>query len=85
MVPHMKVEEKLHEAAGVNEITFAVTGLPDPKKGERLVVLHTLPTIACRTCSRSSRNSVCRISGSPRQPVLTTSINCPVSPAARWT
>jgi acyl-[acyl-carrier-protein]-phospholipid O-acyltransferase/long-chain-fatty-acid--[acyl-carrier-protein] ligase len=43
MVPHMKVEEKLHEAAGVNEITFAVTGLPDLKKGERLVVLHTLP------------------------------------------
>jgi acyl-[acyl-carrier-protein]-phospholipid O-acyltransferase/long-chain-fatty-acid--[acyl-carrier-protein] ligase len=43
MVPHGKVEEKLHEAAGVQEITFAVTGLPDPKKGERLVVLHTLP------------------------------------------
>jgi acyl-[acyl-carrier-protein]-phospholipid O-acyltransferase/long-chain-fatty-acid--[acyl-carrier-protein] ligase len=43
MVPHVKVEEKLHEAAGVQEITFAVTGLPDPKKGERLVVLHTLP------------------------------------------
>lgn len=43
MVPHMKVEEKLHEAAGVTEITFAVTGLPDPRKGERLVVLHTLP------------------------------------------
>ncbi len=43
MVPHVKVEEKLHEAAGVTEITFAVAGLPDPKKGERLVVLHTLP------------------------------------------
>jgi acyl-[acyl-carrier-protein]-phospholipid O-acyltransferase/long-chain-fatty-acid--[acyl-carrier-protein] ligase len=43
MVPHGKVEEKLHEAAGVQEITFAVTGLPDLKKGERLVVLHTLP------------------------------------------
>jgi hypothetical protein len=43
MVPHVKVEEKLHEAAGVTEITFAVTGLPDPRKGERLVVLHTLP------------------------------------------
>jgi acyl-[acyl-carrier-protein]-phospholipid O-acyltransferase/long-chain-fatty-acid--[acyl-carrier-protein] ligase len=42
MVPHVKVEEKLHEAAGVQEITFAVTGLPDAKKGERLVVLHTL-------------------------------------------
>jgi acyl-[acyl-carrier-protein]-phospholipid O-acyltransferase/long-chain-fatty-acid--[acyl-carrier-protein] ligase len=33
MVPHGKVEEKLHEAAGVQEITFAVTGLPDLKKG----------------------------------------------------
>jgi acyl-[acyl-carrier-protein]-phospholipid O-acyltransferase/long-chain-fatty-acid--[acyl-carrier-protein] ligase len=43
MVPHVKIEEKLHEAAGVNEITFAVTSLPDTKKGERLVVLHTLP------------------------------------------
>ena len=43
MVPHMKVEEKLHELAGVMETTFAVTGVPDEKKGERLVVLHTLP------------------------------------------
>jgi acyl-[acyl-carrier-protein]-phospholipid O-acyltransferase / long-chain-fatty-acid--[acyl-carrier-protein] ligase len=43
MVPHIKVEEKLHELAGVTEQTFAVTGIPDEKKGERLVVLHTLP------------------------------------------
>jgi acyl-[acyl-carrier-protein]-phospholipid O-acyltransferase/long-chain-fatty-acid--[acyl-carrier-protein] ligase len=43
MVPHVKVEEKLHEAAGVNEFTFAVTTVPDARKGERLVVLHTLP------------------------------------------
>jgi len=43
MVPHGMVEEKLHEAAGVTEITFAVTGAPDPRKGERLIVLHTLP------------------------------------------
>ncbi len=42
MVPHVKVEEKLHEALGSTEITFAVCGVPDPKKGERLVVLHTL-------------------------------------------
>ncbi|MBI2949496.1 MAG: MFS transporter [Verrucomicrobia bacterium] len=42
MVPHIKVEEKLHEAAGVTEQSFAVTGVPDEKKGERLVVLHTL-------------------------------------------
>jgi acyl-[acyl-carrier-protein]-phospholipid O-acyltransferase / long-chain-fatty-acid--[acyl-carrier-protein] ligase len=43
MVPHVKVEEKLHEALGMTEIAFAVCGVPDPKKGERLVVLHTLP------------------------------------------
>ena len=43
MVPHIKVEDKLHELAGSTEQTFAVTGIPDEKKGERLFVLHTLP------------------------------------------
>jgi len=43
MVPHIKVEEKLHELAGMTEQTFVVTGVPDGKKGERLVVLHRLP------------------------------------------
>jgi acyl-[acyl-carrier-protein]-phospholipid O-acyltransferase / long-chain-fatty-acid--[acyl-carrier-protein] ligase len=43
MVPHIKIEEKLHELAGVTEQVFAVTGVPDGKKGERLVVLYTLP------------------------------------------
>jgi len=43
MVPHGRVEEALHEAAGVTEPTFAVCGVPDEKKGERLVVLTTLP------------------------------------------
>ena len=43
MVPHVKVEDKLHEALGTTEIAFAVCGVPDTKKGERLVVLHTLP------------------------------------------
>jgi acyl-[acyl-carrier-protein]-phospholipid O-acyltransferase/long-chain-fatty-acid--[acyl-carrier-protein] ligase len=42
MVPHIKVEEKLHELAGVTEQTFVVAGVPDDKKGERLVVLHRL-------------------------------------------
>jgi len=42
MVPHVKVEERLHEIAGVTEQTFVVTGVPDEKKGERLVVLHLL-------------------------------------------
>jgi acyl-[acyl-carrier-protein]-phospholipid O-acyltransferase/long-chain-fatty-acid--[acyl-carrier-protein] ligase len=42
MVPHGRVEEALHEAAGATEQVFAVTGVPDEKKGERLVVLTTL-------------------------------------------
>jgi acyl-[acyl-carrier-protein]-phospholipid O-acyltransferase/long-chain-fatty-acid--[acyl-carrier-protein] ligase len=43
MIPHIKVEEKLHELAGATEQVLVVTGVPDGKKGERLVVLHTLP------------------------------------------
>ncbi|MFZ2961021.1 MAG: acyl-[ACP]--phospholipid O-acyltransferase [Candidatus Ozemobacteraceae bacterium] len=42
MVPHGKVEEALHEAAGSSSQIFAVTGIPDEKKGESLAVLHTL-------------------------------------------
>lgn len=42
MVPHIRVEEKLHELAGATEQLFVVTGVPDEKKGERLVVLHKL-------------------------------------------
>jgi acyl-[acyl-carrier-protein]-phospholipid O-acyltransferase / long-chain-fatty-acid--[acyl-carrier-protein] ligase len=42
MVPHIKVEETLHELAGSDGQTFAVTAIPDEKKGERLVVVHTL-------------------------------------------
>jgi acyl-[acyl-carrier-protein]-phospholipid O-acyltransferase / long-chain-fatty-acid--[acyl-carrier-protein] ligase len=42
MVPHIKVEEKLHELAGAAEQIFVVTGVPDGRKGERLVVLHTM-------------------------------------------
>jgi len=42
MVPHIKVEEKLHEFADATEKVLAVAGLPDEKKGEKLVVLHTL-------------------------------------------
>lgn len=42
MVPHGRVEEALHEAAGVPGPVFAVTAVPDERKGERLAVLHTL-------------------------------------------
>ena len=43
MVPHIKVEEKLHEIAKKTEQSFAVTCVPDQKKGEKLAVVHTLP------------------------------------------
>jgi acyl-[acyl-carrier-protein]-phospholipid O-acyltransferase/long-chain-fatty-acid--[acyl-carrier-protein] ligase len=46
MVPHIRIEDKLHELAGVTEQVFAVTSLPDEKKGERLAVLTTLPEAA---------------------------------------
>ena len=42
MVPHLKVEETLQELAGLTDQCFAITGVPDGKRGERLVVLHTL-------------------------------------------
>jgi acyl-[acyl-carrier-protein]-phospholipid O-acyltransferase/long-chain-fatty-acid--[acyl-carrier-protein] ligase len=48
MVPHIKVEEKLHELFyGADESTspervFVVSAVADERKGERLVVLHTL-------------------------------------------
>jgi acyl-[acyl-carrier-protein]-phospholipid O-acyltransferase/long-chain-fatty-acid--[acyl-carrier-protein] ligase len=42
MVPHIKVEETLQEIAQASEQVFAVTAIPDEKKGERLVVLTTL-------------------------------------------
>ncbi|PIR15572.1 MAG: hypothetical protein COV48_13615 [Elusimicrobia bacterium CG11_big_fil_rev_8_21_14_0_20_64_6] len=40
MVPHIRVEESLHEAHGVLDMTFIVAGVPDDKRGERLVVLY---------------------------------------------
>jgi acyl-[acyl-carrier-protein]-phospholipid O-acyltransferase/long-chain-fatty-acid--[acyl-carrier-protein] ligase len=42
MVPHIKVEERLHELAGLSVQSFAVTAVPDEKKGARLIDIHTL-------------------------------------------
>jgi acyl-[acyl-carrier-protein]-phospholipid O-acyltransferase/long-chain-fatty-acid--[acyl-carrier-protein] ligase len=44
MVPHVGVEDALNRILGAAEdgsMRAAVTAVPDPKKGERLVVLHT--------------------------------------------
>src|SRR6059036_917860 len=50
MVPHIKVEDLLQELAGATEQTFVVTAVPDEKKGERLVVLHTLDEARLEEC-----------------------------------
>jgi acyl-[acyl-carrier-protein]-phospholipid O-acyltransferase/long-chain-fatty-acid--[acyl-carrier-protein] ligase len=43
MVPHVRVEEAIRQILGLNEdeLRIVVTAVPDPKKGERLVVLYT--------------------------------------------
>ncbi|HET6935772.1 MAG TPA: AMP-binding protein [Candidatus Angelobacter sp.] len=41
MVPHIKVEEELHQLADTTEQMFVVSAVPDERKGERLIVLHT--------------------------------------------
>jgi len=50
MVPHIKIEEKLHELADAAGQSFVVAGVPDEKKGERLVVLHKLTGDALKNC-----------------------------------
>jgi acyl-[acyl-carrier-protein]-phospholipid O-acyltransferase/long-chain-fatty-acid--[acyl-carrier-protein] ligase len=42
MVPHLRIEEKLQELDGSTEQVFAVTAVPDEKKGERIMVVTTL-------------------------------------------
>lgn len=46
MIPHGKVEEALHRAAGVTTQSFVVTAIGDAKKGERLAVITTLDPAA---------------------------------------
>jgi acyl-[acyl-carrier-protein]-phospholipid O-acyltransferase/long-chain-fatty-acid--[acyl-carrier-protein] ligase len=41
MVPHQKIEDELHAILHTNERVCVVTAVPDERKGERLLVLHT--------------------------------------------
>ncbi len=43
MVPHIQVEEAIMQIVGDNDgvLNIGVTSVPDEKKGERLIVLHT--------------------------------------------
>lgn len=50
MVPHIKIEETLQAVQGGAEMNFVVTAVPDPKKGERIVVLHRLAETELTTC-----------------------------------
>jgi acyl-[acyl-carrier-protein]-phospholipid O-acyltransferase/long-chain-fatty-acid--[acyl-carrier-protein] ligase len=50
MVPHIKIEERLHELVKATELAFVVAGVPDPKKGERLIVLHRLTVEHLKVC-----------------------------------
>jgi len=50
MVPHIKVEEKLHELLEADGQVLAVTAMPDEKKGERLAVIHTLKEDLLKEC-----------------------------------
>lgn len=52
MVPHGTVEQKLVDAfglAGADGYTVFVTGLPDPAKGEQLVLLTTRPEVTAES------------------------------------
>jgi acyl-[acyl-carrier-protein]-phospholipid O-acyltransferase/long-chain-fatty-acid--[acyl-carrier-protein] ligase len=50
MVPHLKIEERLQELAGMAETGFVVSSVPDEKKGERIVVLHRLKAADLAAC-----------------------------------
>jgi acyl-[acyl-carrier-protein]-phospholipid O-acyltransferase / long-chain-fatty-acid--[acyl-carrier-protein] ligase len=50
MVPHIKIEDQLQEIAAAPEQVFVVTAIPDERKGERLIVLHTLEEEALKEC-----------------------------------
>ena len=55
MVPHRKIEESLQQLVGGDEesaVQLAVTAVPDERKGERLIVLHTaLPKSPQELCA----------------------------------
>jgi acyl-[acyl-carrier-protein]-phospholipid O-acyltransferase/long-chain-fatty-acid--[acyl-carrier-protein] ligase len=46
MVPHVRLEEAVQQIIGIH--TCAVTAIPDERKGERLVVLHTCEEASAR-------------------------------------
>ena len=52
MVPHIKPEEMIQDIMNSSERICVVTGVPDGKKGEKLVVLHVLDDIDPRQIAK---------------------------------
>ncbi len=68
MVPHIRVEEAINQLLHIDEedLRTVVTSVPDAKRGERLVVLHTdLPLKPEEICRKLARPA-CRRCGFPR-------------------
>ena len=62
MVPHQGVESAIMEASGGDELSVAVTALPDPKRGERLCVIHTdLSVPPAEVCRRLLEKNLPRL------------------------
>ncbi len=61
MVPHLKVEEEigkiLCEGADDDQLRACVTAIPDEKKGERLIVLHTPTSKSVETIREQLRGA----------------------------
>ena len=58
MVPHVKIEESIMEIIGATETVCTVTAVSDEKKGERLVVLHSIDIDVDEVCDGLSRKGL---------------------------
>ncbi len=58
MVPHIKVEENIMEVLGATDPVIAVASVADEKKGERLVVLHTVDMDVDAVCEALGRKGI---------------------------
>ena len=69
MVPHVRVEEAIRQVLDLDEdeLKVVVTSVPDPKKGERLVVLYTELRKVRRKSAAPWSPAACRRCGSPRR------------------
>jgi acyl-[acyl-carrier-protein]-phospholipid O-acyltransferase/long-chain-fatty-acid--[acyl-carrier-protein] ligase len=60
MVPHIRIEEAIQKVLGGEEggqLNVVVTSVPDEKRGERLVVVHTKLDISPADLCRKLANS----------------------------